>query len=585
MFYSIRARIGIVYVALILAVMLGLGLYISNLIEQTSLRDLEQSLQDEARLVAQLTTPLFQGTPDPEKIDRMAKEIGQLIQARVTIIANDGAVLGESQEDRLKMENHSNRPEILQAGQQGIGSSIRYSATLGREMIYVAVPINAEGARLGYARVALTISDVQMKINQIRTALIGATIIATLMAALLAIWISNRITQPLCDLIEAANQVASGNLETRLIPATRDEIGELTQTFNDMAAQLNARLNELEAERSREAAVLSVMTDGVIIIDSENRVQQINPAAVVMFDVHSASILGRSLFEFVRQHQIDEILSRCRQTGASQSIALEVIARKLYLQVTASPLGPYQPGNTLLLFQDLTRLRRLETIRQDFISNISHELRTPLASLKALTETLQESALEDPPAARRFLERMDTELDALSQMVEELLELSRIESGRVPLKFVAIPPHQLIDQAVERLTMQAERAGLTIEIACPEDLPPAKADPPRLVQVIVNLLHNAIKFSSSGGNIRISARVQKENLLFSVQDNGIGISSADLPRIFERFYKTDRARSGGGTGLGLAIARHLIEAHGGTIWVESLEGEGSTFFFTIPIAD
>jgi two-component system phosphate regulon sensor histidine kinase PhoR len=255
----------------------------------------------------------------------------------------------------------------------------------------------------------------------------------------------------------------------------------------------------------------------------------------------------------------------------------------------------------MLLFQNLTQQRFLENVRRDFISNLSHELRTPLASLKALTETLQEGALEDPPAAQRFLQRMDAEVDALSQMVSELLELARIESGRVPLQMQPLSPGDVVSNAVERLSVQAERADLEIILDCPDDLPEIFADPPRLEQVLVNLLHNAIKFTPAGGKILLTTRVadasgmpppiypsetisRKSGVLFSVQDTGVGIPSDDLPRIFERFYKADRARSSGGTGLGLAIARHSVEAHGGRIWAESVEGQGSTFYFYIPLA-
>jgi two-component system phosphate regulon sensor histidine kinase PhoR len=452
-------------------------------------------------------------------------------------------------------------------------------------MFYVAVPILSNDEIIGFARVALSLEMIQKNVSRLQNTLIVATVLSAFLAGLLAIWISNRTTRPLSNLILAANQMAAGKLDSRLIPTTQDEIGQLTQTFNEMAAQLNTKIDDLETERSRIAAVLSEMTDGVIIIDEENRIQLINPSAQTMFSIEEIDAVGKSLFEVVRHHQIEEVLTLCRETGDSQATTMEITARKLYMQATATPLGQTQPGNTLLLFQNLTRVRRLETIRQDFISNISHELRTPLAALKAIAETLQESALEDPPAARRFLFRMENELDALQQMVEELLELSRIESGRVPLRMIPTTPRELIDAAVERLSSQAERAGVTIEIDCPPDLPQVMADPTRLVQVIVNLLHNAIKFSARNGIICITAQLQRKNIQFSVQDNGTGIPQADLSRIFERFYKTDRARSGGGTGLGLAIARHLVEAHGGAIWVESMENVGSTFYFTIPLTD
>lgn len=237
-----------------------------------------------------------------------------------------------------------------------------------------------------------------------------------------------------------------------------------------------------------------------------------------------------------------------------------------------------------MVFHDITRVRHLETVRKDFISNISHELRTPLASLKALTETLQDGALEDKNVANHFLNRIEIEVDSISLIVQELLELSRIESGIVPLELEVVDPAQLINIAVDRLRLQAENSGLSLNLNCPENLPPVLADFSRLEQVLVNLLHNAIKFTSSGGSITVGCSYTGEQVLFSVSDTGVGIPSEDIPRIFERFYKADRARAGGGTGLGLAISKHIVEAHNGEIWAESIEGKGSTFHFSIPKA-
>jgi two-component system phosphate regulon sensor histidine kinase PhoR len=295
-------------------------------------------------------------------------------------------------------------------------------------------------------------------------------------------------------------------------------------------------------------------------------------------------VIGQSLIEAFRHHQLVEIWQQSRKTGQSEIITLEFLSRKLYLQCVATPVGYGQHPNTLLLLTDLTRLRQLETIRQDFIHNVSHELRTPLASLKALAETLIDGALDDPPAARKFLLNMETEVDALSLIVSELLELSRIESGRVPLKMVRVMPCELLANVEERLHLQADRAGLQINILCDNNTPAVLADSSRLEQVLVNLLHNSIKFTPEGGYIALQAKQDAENVVFSVKDTSIGIPAVDMNRIFERFYKIDRARRTGGTGLGLAIARHLVEAHGGQIWAESIEGQGSTFYFTIPIA-
>jgi two-component system, OmpR family, phosphate regulon sensor histidine kinase PhoR len=582
MFYSIRWRIGLPFILLILEVMLVLGIYVTSYVKNSYLADLESNLHDKADLISDTLRPQLENDSNIQQVDSLAKHWAEIVNARVTIISADGTVLGESQEDRTKMDNHSTRPEIMQARTNGWGSSTRFSNTVRVDMLYVAVVIKQTDQVIGFVRLALPLQRVQENIRHIQWTIILATLIASLLAILLTIWIAGRTTRPLRELIQAADQMAAGQLESRLIPTSNDEIGNLTNSFNQMASQLKLQIDASNAERGRIIAVLNTMNDGVIIVNGENSIQLINPSALAMFNSKETEALGRPLIEVVRQYQVDELLDLCRKTEQTQTTTIEIPTRQQYLQATAKPLGKVLPGNTLLLFQNLTRLRRLETVRQDFISNISHELRTPLASLKALTETLQDGALEDPPAAKRFLGRMETEVDAITQMVEELLELSRIESGRVPLKKTPMSPGWLINKAVERLGLQAERAGLSIKIECPDDLPNVLADPSRLEQVVVNLLHNAIKFTPSGGNITLSANFVDQNILFAVKDTGIGIPADDLTRIFERFYKTDRARSGGGTGLGLAIARHLVEAHGGNIWAESNGEMGSTFYFTIP---
>jgi two-component system phosphate regulon sensor histidine kinase PhoR len=346
---------------------------------------------------------------------------------------------------------------------------------------------------------------------------------------------------------------------------------------------MSGQINDLETERVTLDAVLQKMTDGVLIVDELGRVQLVNPAAIKIFSITQPEPIGKPLIEVIRHHQPEEMWQRCRATGEAQQVDFEV-GHRLSLQGIATSLSPAISGSTLLLFQDLTRQRQTEAMRRDFISNVSHELRTPLAALKALTETLQSGALEDPPAAHRFLEQMETEVDSLSLMVNELLELSRIESGRVPLNIEPTPPLDIVNPAVDRLRLQAERAGLTLSIECADDLPAVLVDATRVQQVVVNLLHNAIKFTPAGGQVTVNVTRQNQDVRFAISDTGIGIDAEDLPRIFERFYKVDRSRATSGTGLGLAIARHLVEAHGGKIWAESEVGKGSTFYFTIPMA-
>jgi two-component system phosphate regulon sensor histidine kinase PhoR len=374
--------------------------------------------------------------------------------------------------------------------------------------------------------------------------------------------------------------VKNGEKPVGELPDDLPALEDFPHSVKTLALALRGRTSVVEAERARLAAVLDRMTDGVLIADAGGQVQFANPAIERLFDIQKA--VGRRVVEVLHQPRLIETWQRSRETGETQEESVELPARRRFLQLVVLP--DRQAGGSLLLVQDLTRVRRLETVRRDFISNISHELRTPLASLKALTETLRDGALEDPNAAVRFLGRIETEVDALTQMATELLELSRIESGQVPLELKAVPATALLLSAAERMRAQVERAGLVLRLDTAWNMTEVRADPPRLEQVLVNLIHNAVKFTHPGGEVVLAAHTESDFVCFSVRDTGVGIPSDDLERIFERFYKADRARSGGGTGLGLSISRHLVEAHGGRIWVESAEGQGSTFYFTIPVS-
>jgi two-component system phosphate regulon sensor histidine kinase PhoR len=375
------------------------------------------------------------------------------------------------------------------------------------------------------------------------------------------------------------HSVTNGEKNVSDLPEDLPALVEFSNTVKTMALALRVRTSVVDAERARLAAVLDRMTDGVLIADSSGQIQFANPAIERLFETNQA--VGRRVVEVLRQHQLVEAWQRSRATGEAQEESVEIPARHRFLQLVVLP--DRQTHGSLLLVQDLTRVRRLETVRRDFVSNVSHELRTPLASLKALTETLRDGALEDPKAAQRFLGRIETEVDALTQMATELLELSRIESGQVPLLRKAVPAAALLLSAAERMRAQVERAGLVLRIDTTQEMTEVSADLPRLEQVLVNLIHNAVKFTPPGGEVVLTAQTEADFVRFSVHDTGVGIPAEDLERIFERFYKADRARSGGGTGLGLSISRHLVEAHGGRIWAESTEGDGSTFYFTIPV--
>ena len=361
-------------------------------------------------------------------------------------------------------------------------------------------------------------------------------------------------------------------------PVVSKELEHLSSAVTSLITFFDTQHAATDAERARLATVLDQMTDGVLIADSQGLIQFANPAAGRLFQTSNPT--HRSITEVIRNHQLVEAWRRCQQTGQMQSESVELPTRHQFLQLVVIPDS--HASGSLLLVQDLTRIRRLETVRRDFVSNLSHELRTPLASLKALAETLQEGALDDPPAARQFIDQIQIEVDALTQMVNELLELSKIESGRFTLDLAPVAAYDLLDSASKRMQLQAERAGLNLRVACADDLPKVQIDSQRLEQVLVNLIHNAVKFTRAGGEIVLLADAVDGSVRFGVCDTGIGIPEDEVSRIFERFYRVDKSRAGSGTGLGLSIAKHIVEAHKGKIWAESREGQGSTFYFTIP---
>jgi two-component system phosphate regulon sensor histidine kinase PhoR len=483
------------------------------------------------------------------------------------------------------MDNHLDRPEVLQAKNRGEGTSIRYSHTLNTDMLYAAVPAKEGNEILGFARVALPLQLVQANVDQLQRAILTAAAIAAVAAIVLAVFLAGRITRSVRRLTRLAGRLAGGDLDARSHITTADDLGDLGRALNYMADELRDRVNELADERGRLEAVLDNMADGVVITDNRGWVSMINPAAAHLLHVTEDDAIGRSFAEIAWHHDLIELWQRACGRREEEDAVIELGLQDTFMRMIVSPLQTSGRDHCLVILQDLTRIRRLETVRRDFLSNISHELRTPLASLKALVETLQQ-ALDDPPAARRFLFRADQEVDALSQMVEELLELARIESGKVPLRLAETAVTDVLLPPVERLRPQSDRRHLKLIIDVPDDLPPVLSDAARAQQVVGNLLHNAIKFTPDGGTITISAKSRNDGsfVVFSVQDTGPGIPAAELPRIFERFYKADRARSSGGTGLGLAISRHLVEAHGGEIWAKSKVGKGSAFYFSLPVA-
>lgn len=443
---------------------------------------------------------------------------------------------------------------------------------------------------IGFAALLIWM-QLKPNLEQIPGYILLVALISGLFSGLLSLLLSEELARPIRRLTQVVERMAAGELDARMLPTTRDEVGQLTLAFNHMAEELQERIADQSKQRSRLESVLANMMDGVLIINHQGEVRLINRAAAHLLETTSAQALNRAFAQVAREHHLIDLWQRCQKEQEPLDETIVMQAGSRLVRIMAAPIRPVSSQGYLVVLQDLTELRRLETVRRDFVSNLSHELRTPLASLQALTDTLRDGALDDPPAAQRFLNRMDGEIDALTQMVEELLELSRIESGRTPFHFRAASVAQVVGEPVERLRPQAQRSEVALSWEIPPDLPLILADVERLGRVVTNLVHNAIKFTPAGGQVHVSAQLissQAEGaesdrwVQVQVLDSGPGIPKHEQVRIFERFYKVDRARASGGTGLGLAIAKHIVQAHQGRIWVESQPGAGSRFLFTLP---
>jgi two-component system, OmpR family, phosphate regulon sensor histidine kinase PhoR len=407
-----------------------------------------------------------------------------------------------------------------------------------------------------------------------------ALLVAVAVALLLCVLKHRRVAARGRALLDAVRRVSESDEEFVHSVVEPSWLWALADAVQKLDGRFRSRLAAEHKASDSMVAVLSHLADGVLVTDDHQVITFVNRAQLARLKQTEERVLGRSLIEVVQDHEIHMLVQRCLSIRTEQRGVVESLSGRRYLGVVATPLR--LQGGCVVVLQDMTELRRLEKVRRDFVANISHELRTPLASLKLLAETLESGGMDDPALARDYLGRIGVEVDRLAQMVDELGELSLIETGQVKLEMEQLNIEALVVRAVERIEAQAVRAGLKLEVDVAEGLLEPQGDRRRLEQVLVNLLHNAIKFTPEGGRIVVSTRPDGDRVVVAVSDTGIGIAEDDLPRIFERFYKVDKSRSSRGTGLGLAIARHIVEAHRGTLWAESIEGKGSTFFFALP---
>jgi two-component system phosphate regulon sensor histidine kinase PhoR len=583
MFRSIQWRITFWFVLLIVVSMTVLGIFLTNSVRNTQLNNLANQLETEARIVSEVSLPYLSDAADENSIDAIVKTLGVQIDERITVIATDGTVLGDSDEDPSIMENHSTRPEVKEAIESGYGESIRYSTTLDEKMMYVAVLVTDGQYNYGIARAALPVTQVDELVNSIINSVVLATIITALLIIIAILVIAPATTRPIAELTRASRRIADGDFDYKITAGGSDESGQLARAFNEMRLKIKDMIDKISADRAELLTILENMTDGIIMTDNEGNITLVNAACKKILNVEGKEITAKPLIEVFRDHQLNDILKRCLNTGKQQATQFESGALKKFIQAVAIPVSSDGLNGALILLQDLTELRSLQTMRRELIGNISHEFRTPLAGIKAMAETLQDGAINEQDAARDFLNRIEAEVDRLTQMVSELTELSRIESGKVELMPEIVDINRLIQEVLDQLAPQAERQNLVLKIRFDAGQLLVKADKERMRQVIINLVHNSIKFSRPGETITAITGKQGNLAVIEIADEGTGISKDDLLHIFERFYKADKSRSGQGTGMGLAIAKHIVQAHGGSISATSEEGRGTTIRFTLPL--
>jgi two-component system, OmpR family, phosphate regulon sensor histidine kinase PhoR len=528
-------------------------------------------LASDASLAADLARDGFRGA-NADALDALAHRIAADAQIRVTFIGVDGTVLGESDEDRRTMENHATRPEVIPALAGREGRAVRQSATLGRDLVYVAVPVRDGDRVIGVSRAALPLVAVDALAGRLATSLALGALAAAVVAIVLSWLLARAVTGPIERIADAAERDA--DLADVRGP---EEVQRLAATLRRARASVQDERRAAQAERDHLATLIDQLADAIFIASPEGRIETANAAARA---VAGEDAVGRRLVEVIREHEALEAIAGARD-GRERVAVIERGDPRRFQRVVVRPLAD---GETLLVIQDLTNVRRLETMRSDFVANVSHELRRPITSLKAMAETLEEGAIDDPAVARDFVGRMHREIDGLAQLVNEILALTRIESGAEPLALARRSPAELLAEAARRMGPLASRANVALLVE-PSTAGDVNADAVRVEQILANLVHNAVKFTPSGGTVRLSAANEDGAVAFSVTDTGAGIDAADLDRVFERFYKADRARSSEGTGLGLAIAKHLVQAHGGRIEASSDgPGRGATFRFTLPRA-
>ncbi len=587
---NIRGKLFAVSLALIAVSVITGELYLRPAVEANLLERIRGDLYVRLALVELAA----RGERDLERApwDALADQLGPQAHARVTFIDAAGTVIGDSEVSRAGLEhveNHRDRPEVAAALAGGAQSSTRYSATIHQRLMYAAIPMTLPNGARGAARLAVPLDEVDAAIARLRHILWASLALALMVAVVLSSAAAQMLSRALRLMTEAARRMAAGDLDVRMRPAGTDEIAELGRALDGMAGSLASTLTALRTERDLLGVILESMQEGVLVLDGDSRMILVNPALRATLSL-GADAEGRAALELIRNADLQSILERAQTGHGSVSGEIETTGpkpRRLLVHAASLPSLNRKPQGLLAVFVDVSEIRRLETLRKDFVANVSHELRTPITAVRSAVDTLRHTLARDPTASERFVDIIDRNAQRLGALVEDLLDLSRIESKEYRPEATPVSLRVVSEQVLALLRPRVEEKGIDVTNDIPSDLPAARADRKGLEQVFTNLLDNAVKYCGSGTRVRLRAALDDGTLRVEIADSGFGIEPRHLPRLFERFYRVDsgRSRDMGGTGLGLSIVKHLVEAMNGTIGVESTPGRGATFWFTLPAVD
>lgn len=596
---KIRIRLTLIFIMLIGFSLIAAGLYMGGLMKDSHLNALREGMVREAEIILATMDWQTEGTEEDlmNYFDIKAKKLKNPSNTRITFIRQDGKVLGDSAAEPRQMDNHAGREEVIDAAAKGVGYSLRHSVTVDSNLLYAAVPVRQDHVLVGFLRLAVSLEAVETNTNKLWSGLIISLVVLLLLAGVVSYRMAYGLTRPLEQIANVAYQITHMNYKSRVQLNSKDEIGQLGFAINTMADSLQFQMNRIQEEESRLKNVLDNMINGVLMIDSGSRIVLMNRAAEDFLGFSLKELQGKRFDEAKQQYEFTHIIQQCIEQ--KQHIREEVtfyFPEERTLEINLVPIFHVNGDWTgiVIVLHDISAIRRLERMRSEFVANVSHELRTPIAAVKGFAETLLAGAIDDREVAVPFLQIIHDESDRLNRLIGDILELSKIESKRVPLYFSPIHMQSFVSKTIEMMNAEASSRKISLDPQVDGRIY-IEGDEDRLRQIFINLLANGINYTPVGGSIKVKVETlekvsdgmenAEEMIRITIKDTGIGIPKKDLPRIFERFYRVDKARSrvSGGTGLGLSIVKHLVELHKGSIRVESLVGTGTSFIIDLPV--